>query len=655
MGAFTLLDLSVFVGSLLAVMVAGLWAGRKEDTSEDYYLAGKTTRWWGVAGSIFGSNVSANHIVGMMGVGFSLGFVESHFEISAIAGLLLMCYGFLPVYRKLNLYTLSEYLSQRYNEPCRIIYAMLMVFLIVVVQMVPAFYIGSRSLNVLFLKPTEVGPAIQPIASAETTKTNSSTKVQVEDPPSSADRVKPRAVQIGFQPYVLGILIMAVVTGFYTIVGGLKAVIVTDVLQSILMIVAALIVAFLTFTTAEINGWSGMRALDTAAGSASKIHLYLPSDHPERPWTGMLTGLLILHFNYWGTNQYIVQRALSARSDREARIGIIFAGFLKLTIPFLSIGTGVAAFYLFAARLPEAQFDGDTAFPMLIRQVVAPVGCGIVGLVAAGLVGAILSSIDSLLNSGATIITFDLYRRYVRPEASERELILIGRMCIAVFVGGAALLTILVMDPNREGHFFTYVAGHTSKLVTGIVVAFALGMFWRRATSAGGLAAILAGVASSYGGEAFYNNYLSTNETIASIFGTKLNFLHSAFFAAIVASLAHVLVSLTSRVDEKKSQLTWTELGGHDPHVLRKTVRWLIVSLVVYSGLAILMVQAILAPTIAGLIAAAWTWAMFLASARSAIRHAKNSAAGPRSLLTEDRTWAGLLAATAIFMLYHYY
>ena len=113
MGAFTLLDLSVFLGSLLAVMVAGLWAGRKEDTSEDYYLAGKTTRWWGVAGSIFGSNVSANHIVGMMGVGFSLGFVESHFEISAIAGLLLMCYGFLPVYRKLNLYTLSEYLSQR--------------------------------------------------------------------------------------------------------------------------------------------------------------------------------------------------------------------------------------------------------------------------------------------------------------------------------------------------------------------------------------------------------------------------------------------------------------------------------------------------------------------------------------------------------------
>ena len=121
MGTFTPLDLCVFVGSLLAVMIVGLWAGRKEKTSEDYYLAGKSTRWWGVAGSIFGSNVSANHIVGMMGVGFSLGFVESHFEITAIAGLLLLCYGFLPVYRRLNLYTLSEYLGRRYNEPCRVI------------------------------------------------------------------------------------------------------------------------------------------------------------------------------------------------------------------------------------------------------------------------------------------------------------------------------------------------------------------------------------------------------------------------------------------------------------------------------------------------------------------------------------------------------
>jgi SSS family solute:Na+ symporter len=292
---------------------------------------------------------------------------------------------------------------------------------------------------------------------------------------------------------------------------------------------------------------------------------------------------------------------------------------------------------------------------MLIRQVVAPVGFGIVGLVAAGLVGAILSSIDSMLNSGATIITFDFYRRYLRPKASEAELVLTGRLCIAVFVTGAALLTILVMNPNREEHFFTYVAGHTSKLVTGVVVAFVLGMFWRRATPAGGLAAIVAGVVASYSVEAIYNKYLGTNETIAAVLGTKLNFLHSAFLAAILAAVVHVVVSLATRVDAKKSLLTWTALGGHDPLVLRKTIRWLIVSMALYAALGAAVVYEFLTPTVAGIAAAAWTWLLFLASARSAVRQRDKSQQGPWSLLTEDRAWAGLLAATAIFMLYHYY
>ena len=145
----TTFDMVIFFGSLLGVMALGLWAGRKEDTSEDYYLAGRNTKWWGVAGSIFGSNVSANHLVGMMGVGFAIGFAQSHFEITAICGLLALCYLFLPIYRKLNVYTLSEYLSKRYNEASRVAYALIMVIIMVVIQMVPGFYIGSRSVNIL--------------------------------------------------------------------------------------------------------------------------------------------------------------------------------------------------------------------------------------------------------------------------------------------------------------------------------------------------------------------------------------------------------------------------------------------------------------------------------------------------------------------------
>ena len=134
----TTTDIVIFFGSLLAVMGIGLWVGRREDSSEDYFLAGRNTPWWGVAGSIFGSNISTNHIVGMMAVGFSLGFVESHFEITAIAGLLMMCYFLLPVYRKLNVYTLSDYLSRRYDDRCRVAYSIIMVVIIVFVMMVPA-------------------------------------------------------------------------------------------------------------------------------------------------------------------------------------------------------------------------------------------------------------------------------------------------------------------------------------------------------------------------------------------------------------------------------------------------------------------------------------------------------------------------------------
>ena len=646
MGTFTPLDLMIFTTTLVVVMAVGLWAGRKEETTEDFYLAGKSTRWWGVAGSIFGSNISANHMVGMMGVGFSLGFVESQFEISAIAGLLLLCYGFLPVYRRLNVYTLSEYLGRRYNESCRIIYALITIVIIVGVQMMPSFYIGSRSLNILLLDEAAIQNPTPPAdEDAEGVR-------EVADESSRNGVAARRKVTIDQRSYVIGILVMAVVAGTYTIVGGLKAVIVTDVIQSVMMILAAVTVAILTLGAPEIGGWSAMMTLDAQQGDAAKMHLYLPSSHPERPWTGMLSGLIILHFNYWGTNQFIVQRALSARTDREARIGIIVAGFFKLLIPFVCIGTGVAAYYLFVRRMPGIHFDGDTAFPILMRQVVSPIGAGMVGIVAAGLIGAILSSIDSLLNSGATIVTFDLYRRYLRPAASERELVRVGRICITVFVIGAALLAIRYMDPNREEHFFTTVAGHTSKLVTGIVVAFALGMFWRGATGAGALAAIVASVVCSYGLPELYERFVVQLPGLVELFGQKLNFFHSAFVAAIVSATVHVIVSLLSAADSEKQRLTWTELGEHDPTTVPRIILWLSVSLLIYSVLGGLMVYGYLAPPAAGLTAAAWTFGMFAALARAQLLRTGKS--GLVAWLIEDRVWAGLLAATAIYMMYHY-
>lgn len=657
----TTFDLVIFFGALAAIMAVGLWAGRKEDTAVDFYLAGRDARWWAVAASIFGSNVSANHIVGMMGVGFSLGFVESHFELGAIAGLLLLCYGFLPVYRKLNVFTLSEYLGRRYNDASRVAYTIIMVIIIVVIQMVPGFYIGSRSLNILLLDESqfralsataeEVGDGQAPVASplgaqGGTRESNGS---------RNSSQGGSEKVKINRTAYVVGILIMAVVTASYTIVGGLKAVIVTDVIQSLLMLIGAAVVAVLTLSQTEIGGWSGMMAIDAARGADAKMHLYLPSSHPERPWTGVLTGLMVLHFFYWGTNQFIVQRALAARTDREARLGIIAAGFFKLLIPFMSIGTGVAAFYLLGQRMPGLKFDGDTAFPMLIRQVVAPIGAGAVGLVATGLVGAILSSLDSMMNSAATLVTFDIYKRYWHPEASDKQLIRVGRVSIAVFVTGAAVLTIFIMDPNREEHFFTYVAEQQSKLVAGLVVAFALGMLWPRATAAGGLAAIVAGIVLSFSIPLLYERYLGTQHVVAEWFGPQLNFFHAVFLSAVGATVVHIVVSVCTKPDAEKGRLTWTGLGVFQPGELKRLAVVVSGTLVLYVVLGIMVVRSSVPPTGAGLVAGAWTWGLFLRSLLTSTRQHKDQRLSLPTLLREDRFWAGLLAAVAIFMMYHYY
>ena len=466
----TTLDYIIFFASLIAVMAIGLWAGRKEESSMDFFLAGKETRWWGVAGSIFGSNVSANHMVGMMGLGFSVGFAQSQFEITAIAGLLLLCYGFLPVYRKLNIFTLSEYLTKRYGDSARVLYAIIMIFIMVVIMMVPGFYIGSRTVNIL---------------------------------------IQGGEQEITTSAYVIGILVMAVVTGTYTIFGGLKAVIMTDFIQSILLLFGGLVVAFIVFSQPEIGGWGGMIALDDAAGTAGKMSLYRPMDHPSMPWTGMFTGLMFLHFYYWGANQFIVQRALAAKSDKEARTGIIAAGFFKLLIPFFSIGTGVAAFYLFQAKgMSIAQ---DAVFPTILTQFVSPIGFGLVGLIAAGVIGAILSSLDSMMNSSATIITFDFYKRFINPGADEKKLILIGRIFIGFFIVIAAGITIFAMDPNSQDSFFLYVAKHQMRLVAGVFVAFFVGMLWKRATALGGTLAILSGVIFSYSLGPIYSANVDAN------------------------------------------------------------------------------------------------------------------------------------------------
>ena len=688
-------DLVIFFGSLIAVMAMGLWVGRKEDSSEDYFLAGRSTRWWGVAGSIFGSNVSANHIVGMMGVGFAVGFAQSHFEITAIAGLLMLCYFFLPVYRKLNVYTLSDYLSRRYDDRSRVSYALIMVIIMVVIQMVPGFYIGSRSINILLQGDTGRKAVAEAMVTDEGTLSEIKIlhggegygsvpqvlinnqeveflqasliddqvgEVEVTAPVPEAYLNAPLGISFSggnlenpdISPgdvdpfnYRLGILIMALVTGAYVIIGGLKAVIITDVIQSVLLLLAGLLVAFITFSQPEIGGWASLMARDLGAEGVERFHLYNASNHPALPWTGVLSGLMILHFYYWGTNQFIVQRALSATTDKEAKMGIIAAGFFKLLIPFFSIGTGIAAYYLFKDRnLEVAQ---DAVFIKLLTELISPLGFGLVGLIAAGMIGAILSSLDSMMNSAATIMTFDLYKKYVNPEANDRKLISVGRIWIVTFIVLAGFITIFTMDPNSKDSFFLHVAKHQGNLIGGVVVAFFLGMCWKRATAAGGVAAILAGVLFSYSIPVLYANLAEGNQALINLFGEKLNFMHGAFVSALLSALVHMLISLKTQPDEEKGKLTWIGLQIFSPKELSVFLKTLLFCLAIYATLATLVVLETISPTIAAWIGALWTFGCFCLSAA---HKAKNSGI---VIYREDRFWAGGLAGCAIFMLFYFF
>ena len=520
----TAFDIFIFLASILVVLGIGLWAGRKEESTKDFYLAGKNVPWWGVAGSIFGTNVSAEHLIGMLGIGYSIGFAQAHFEYGAIAGLLILGFVFLPLYRGMGLYTLSEYLAKRYDERSSVLYSAFNILTIVIVRMALGFYIGARALSYL---------------------------------------LDGTALEIG---YSAGILIFAAVTATYTVVGGLKAVIWTDFMQSVLLLLAGIFVAALVFAQPEIGGLGGLLAKDSALPEAQqKFHLYLPPDHPQLPWTGVFTGLLIIHIFYWSTNQFIAQRALAARSEFDARMGIIAAGFLKLLIPFISIATGVAAGFLFESRLAAGELAAlplpDDAFPLLVQMIV-PAGYGLVGIITAGLIGAILSSIDSMMNSGATLFTFDFYKRFVDPRASDRRLILVGRIAISGFVLVAACIAALIYTEDAADNFFLKVPAQIGHVVPGMAVAFLAGVLWRRASASGAFWSMLVSPAFSFAIEWAYGIWASGTSpfagTLREALGPQLNFLHRT---ALTAAFALLVMALASwRADSPKpviDRYTW--------------------------------------------------------------------------------------------------
>lgn len=495
------LDFAVVIVSLVTVASYGLYMGRREAGTQDFFLAGKSVAWWAVAGSIFGTNISSHHLVGMMGAGLKEGFAQANYEFGAICGLLMLCYFFLPLYRRMGVFTLSEYLGRRYDDRSRLLYSITnIVFLII--QMCGTLVLGAVTVETL---------------------------------------TEGTAYAISFPLAVWG---FAIVAAIYTIFGGLKAVIYTDVLQSAILMVGVLIIAALAIYHPNVGGISGLLTKEP-----DKFHVIFPASHPELPWTGVFTGLMVMHFYYWGTNQFMVQRALGAKTGWDGRMGIIVAGFFKLLIPFLCIVPGMAAAHILTI---DPVTESDTAFAGLTRALL-PAGYGLVGLVLAGLVGAIISTIDSMMNAAATLYTFDIHQKYLRPQESERGLIFVGRVAMLLIVGLAIGLSLLFGE--TKGGIFNKMVDYNAYLVPGVLVAFLIGILQRNVTATGSVACIVAGPIAS----------VLFEQGSGRLLGHTLQHFHRAGLAAVACYFVLLVVSwlTASERSAEREQYIWWRYRDH--------------------------------------------------------------------------------------------
>jgi len=429
---FGIVDLIAFVGFIAFVIGVSLYASRKEETGEDYFLAGRGLTWWLIGFSLIASNISTEHFVGMAGRGFELGLAIASYEWMAAVTLVIVAFFFLPKFLRAGIYTMPEYLEYRYNTTARTIMAAFMMLAYVFVALATVLYSGALALEAIFGLDT-----------------------------------------------VLGIWLIGLLAGFYTVYGGLKAVVWTDLLQGAALLLGGLLVTVLGF-----QALGGVDVFFTQAGD--KLHTVLPWDHPEMPWVAVfIGGLWIPNLFYWGLNQFITQRTLGARSLEEGQKGIMLAALLKLLIPFIIVFPGIMAAILYPQEVTQA----DQAYPVLIRELL-PVGLR--GIMLAALFGAVMSSLDSMLNSAATIFTIDLYQRHWKKgQATPRELVTIGRVATAAFVLFGCLWAPIV---GRTGSVFQYIQMFWGFISPGITAAFLFGLFSKRTPPEAAIGAMLLGI-----------------------------------------------------------------------------------------------------------------------------------------------------------------
>jgi SSS family solute:Na+ symporter len=482
------LDWVVIVAYFLLTFGVAIWATvierKSAGTTKDYFLAGRDAGWFLVGGSLFASNIGSEHLVGLAGTGAASGVAVAQFEILASLILLLLGWLFVPFYLRSGVFTMPEFLERRYSSGAR-------------------WYLAIISIIAYVL-----------------------TKISVTI--AAGGIVFTALMGIDFWT---GALVVVVITGIYTIFGGLRAVLYTDLMQMFVLIGGAIAVTLVGLNA--LGGWSEMT---TTVGPAF-MDMWKPVSDPSFPWTGILLGAPILGVWYWCTDQFIVQRTLAAVNEDNARRGTIFAGFLKLLPLFIFVIPGVVA----AALAKRGQISlpvADQALPTLVGTML-PVGLR--GLVVAGLMAALMSSLSSVFNSTSTLVTIDVYKK-LKPAASERQLVLFGQAITAVLVGFGLLWIPLMKLISAQ--LYQYLQSVQAYISPPIAAVFLLGILWKRVNAKGAMAALLSGFVL---GAVRLIAELNKGSLDGMMLGyASMNFLHFAVFLFVVCTVILIVVSLVT-------------------------------------------------------------------------------------------------------------
>jgi SSS family solute:Na+ symporter len=468
---FSAIDYAVFILYVLVIVGLGLWVSREKKghhrESTDYFLAGKSLTWWAIGASLIAANISAEQFIGMSGSGFAIGLAIASYEWMAAITLIIVGKFFLPIFIEKQLFTIPEFIEKRFSTELKTILAVFWVALFIFVNLTSVLFLGGKAIDTII--GTGDGSLI-----------------------------------------FYAILVLAFIAAAYSLYGGLSAVAWTDVMQVALLIVGGMITCIVALNHVTVEGgiFNGLSHIYTHAGD--KFHMILRRDNPEfanLPGIAVLIGgMWVANLYYWGFNQYIIQRTLAAKSLREAQRGIAFAAFLKLIIPLIVVIPGIIAYVMFTqpegtAVIPGVQeafskvgggVNYDKAYPWLIRVFVPT---GLKGLVLAALTAAIVSSLASMLNSTSTIFTMDIFKDYLKRNATEKQLVLTGRLTALI-----ALIIAVSVAPilGNIPQMFQYIQEYTGLVSPGILAVFIMGLFWKKATNKAAIWGVLSSIVAAF-------------------------------------------------------------------------------------------------------------------------------------------------------------